>query len=366
MTENIGYELEIIAATIAGQIPHAAAKLARLAIDVRRMQRTLDELCAEACDEAMGEAYAADVRAQLASFGRQEQCEARRRVALTARREELKAALAGGASAALAEELEDVELQLDDDGLTAGCGAFFCESILSCGGQIVPPAGYLRKCHEAVRAAGGVCVADEVQVGFGRLGSHTWGFQLAGPDVVPDIVTMGKPVGNGYPVALVVTTPAIAASFAATGMEYFNTFGGNPPAAAAALATMRVLLAEGLQAKAAATGEVLRAGFLALQARHPLIGSVRGTGLMQGLEIILPETGGAAGAHTPWGEAASAVVYAMRARRILLSVDGMHQNIIKLKPPMVFNADDAARVLSELGEVFGALDAVLAAYRAMA
>jgi len=259
-------------------------------------------------------------------------------------------------------ELEDVLLQLDDDGLTAHCGAFYCESILSCGGQVVPPAGYLRRCHAAVRAAGGVCIADEVQVGFGRVGAHTWGFQLGGEDVVPDIVTLGKPVGNGYPVALVVTTPAIAASFAATGMQYFNTFGGNPPAAAAALATMKVLRDERLQEKALATGAVLREGFLQLQARHACIGSVRGVGLMQGLEIIRPETGGCDGLRTSWGEAASAVVYAMRVRCILLSVDGMEQNVIKLKPPMVFDGDDARRVIRELGEVFHDLQGALAAY----
>jgi len=316
-------------------------------------------------DEALGEAYAADARAQLASFARQAKCEAARRAQLRARAEALRkaAAMGGEPAGELQLELEDVMLQLDDDGLSAHCGAFFCESILSCGGQIVPPAGYLRRVHAAVRAAGGVCIADEVQVGFGRVGAHAWGFQLQGPDVVPDIVTMGKPVGNGYPVALVVTTPAIAASFAATGMEYFNTFGGNPPAAAAALATMRALQSEGLQEVAAATGEVLRHGFLALQEAHACIGSARGVGLMQGLEFILPETGGADGARTPWPEAASAVVYAMRARRILLSVDGMAQNVMKLKPPMVFGADDACRVLRELGEVLGDLEGALEAYR---
>ena len=307
----------------------------------------------------MGEAYAADVRVQLASFSRQERCEAARRVELERRAAELRlAAAAAPLAQADVDELEDVLLQLDDDGLTAGCGAFFCESILSCGGQVVPPAGYLRRCHEAVRAAGGVCIADEVQVGFGRVGSHTWGFQLGGEGVVPDIVTMGKPVGNGYPVALVVTTPAIAASFAATGMEYFNTFGGNPPAAAAALAVLQVLRAERLQERAAATGELLSAGFLALQAKHDCIGSVRGLGLMQGLEIVRPGA-----ARAPWPDAASAVVYAMRHRRILLSVDGMHQNVIKLKPPMVFDADDAATVLRELADVFGSLDEALDAYR---
>lgn len=107
--------------------------------------------------------------------------------------------------------------RVEADGLTAGCGAFISESILSCGGQVVPPAGYFRRVYAGVRAAGGVCIADEVQVGFGRVGSGFWAFELQG--VVPDIVTLGKPMGNGFPVAAVVTTAAIAASFA-NGMEY--------------------------------------------------------------------------------------------------------------------------------------------------
>jgi len=323
-------------------------------------------------DEAMGAAYAGEVSRQLASFARQEAHEAARRAELMARRAALAARPAqpdrrlhsDGSGFGNPEDDEEEALLFelgDDDGLTAGCGAFFCESILSCGGQVVPPAGYLRAAHAAVRAAGGVCIADEVQCGFGRVGSHMWGFQLGGPDVVPDVVTMGKPVANGLPCALVVTTAEIAASFAATG-EYFNTFGGNPVVARAALATLDVLQRDGLQERAAATGAVLLSGFAALQEQHDCIGSVRGVGLMLGLEMLHSR---ADAARRPWPEAAAAVVYAMRARRILLSADGMAGNVIKLKPPMVFSEDDARRVLRELADVFANLPQHLAAYDAL-
>ena len=326
----------------------------------------------EVGDEAMGAAYAAEVSRQLASFARQEKHEATRRAALKARLAAL-AARAGqpdrrlhsdgtGAGNPEDEEEEALLFELgDDDGMTAGCGAFYCESILSCGGQVVPPAGYLRRAHEAVRAAGGVCIADEVQVGFGRVGSHMWGFQLGGPDVVPDIVTMGKPCANGLPCALVVTTPAIAESFSKTG-EYFNTFGGNPVVARAALATLAVLQRERLQQRATATGAVLLSGFAELREQHDCIGSVRGVGLMLGLEMLHSR---ADAARRPWPEAAYAIVYAMRARRILLSCDGMVSNVIKLKPPMVFNEQDARRVLAELADVLAHLPEHLAAYHAL-
>ena len=130
--------------------------------------------------------------------------------------------------------------------------AFFAESVQGCGGQIVYPEGYLTAAFEAVRDAGGLCVADEVQTGFGRIGEHFWGFELDG--VVPDIVTLGKPIGNGHPLAAVVTTPEVAASFV-TGMEYFNTFGGNPVSAEIGLAVLDVIRDERLQAHALAMGD---------------------------------------------------------------------------------------------------------------
>lgn len=259
---------------------------------------------------------------------------------------------------------EDLELafEFDDDGYTAGCGAFIMESVLSCGGQVMPPKGYLRRVYAAVRAHGGVCIADEVQVGYGRVGAHMWAFQLQGDDILPDILTLGKPMGNGFPVALVVTTPAIARSFA-NGMELFNTFGGNPVAGRVALEVLRVIKDEKLQENAAKVGKVLLEGFNEkLFPAFDFIGSVRGCGLMVGLEILKSRKDPK---REVWPEAASAIVYAMRKRRILLSTDGMASNVIKLKPPMVFNEDNARTVIENLLDVMSHLDEHLKAFKAM-
>lgn len=241
---------------------------------------------------------------------------------------------------------EDVGRQLD--GLKAEGrqpAAFFCESILSCGGQIVLPDGYLAAAYEQVRAAGGLCVADEVQVGFGRVGSHMWAFETQG--VVPDIVTMGKPIGNGHPLAAVVTTPAIANAFA-SGMEYFNTFGGNPVSCAIGLAVLEVIRDERLQANAARVGARMLAGLRDLQARHSLIGDVRGLGLFLGFELVRDR-----GTLEPAAAEAKQLVEGMKARRILLSIDGPLYNVIKIKPPLVFDVADGDRFLAALDEVLG-------------
>ena len=148
--------------------------------------------------------------------------------------------------------------------LADGVAAFFAEPIQSCGGQVVFPHGYLEAAFAHVRAAGGLCVVDEVQTGFGRVGDAFWGFELHG--VVPDVVTLGKPIGNGHPLGAVVTTPEVAARFV-TGMEYFNTFGGNPVSAEIGLAVLDVLEDERLQAHARERGEQLMAGMRAIGAR---------------------------------------------------------------------------------------------------
>ncbi|MCB0043581.1 MAG: aminotransferase class III-fold pyridoxal phosphate-dependent enzyme, partial [Caldilinea sp.] len=153
--------------------------------------------------------------------------------------------------------------QVEADG--RGVAAFICESLMGCGGQIVFPDAYMAAAFRHVRAAGGICIADEVQTGFGRVGTHFWGFQTQG--VVPDIVTMGKPAGNGHPLAVVATTPEIADRFA-NGMEYFNTFGGNPVSCAIGLAVLDVIEQEGLQENARVTGDYLMAGLRSLQERH--------------------------------------------------------------------------------------------------
>lgn len=226
-----------------------------------------------------------------------------------------------------------------------GVAAFFAEPLPGCGGQIVPPDGFLAEAFRHVRAAGGVAVADEVQVGFGRAGSHFWAFQADG--AVPDIVTMGKPIGNGHPLGAVVTTPEIAGSFA-NGMEYFNTFGGNPVSCAVGLAVLDVIEEEGLQARARRVGARLLDGLRGLAARHDLVGDVRGRGLYLGVELVADRaTQGPAPRH------ASYVVERMRDRGILLSTDGPLHNVVKIKPPLQFSEEDADRVVAELDEVLG-------------
>ncbi|HEY7348147.1 MAG TPA: aminotransferase class III-fold pyridoxal phosphate-dependent enzyme [Ktedonobacterales bacterium] len=221
--------------------------------------------------------------------------------------------------------------------------AFIGESLLGCGGQIALPDHYLEKVYRYVRSAGGVCIADEVQVGFGRVGTHFWGFETQG--VVPDIVTMGKPIGNGHPLAAVITTPEIAASFN-NGMEYFNTFGGNPVSCAIGLAVLDVIADEQLQAHALKVGEHLQHGLRELMQKHPIIGDVRGLGLFIGVELVLDRE-----TVAPAAAQASYIVNRMRERGILLSTDGPLHNVLKIKPPLVFseaNADFLAATLDEI------------------
>lgn len=226
--------------------------------------------------------------------------------------------------------------------------AFIAESLLGCGGQIVLPAGYLAAAYGMVRAAGGVCIADEVQVGFGRVGTHFWGFETQG--VVPDIVTLGKPIGNGHPLGAVVTTPAVADAFA-NGMEYFNTFGGNPVSCAIGLAVLDVIEEEGLQAHAQRMGERLMAGLRGLMARHPLIGDVRGLGLFIGVELVLDRT-----TLAPAGAHAASVANRMRDHGILISTDGPFHNVLKLKPPLVFDEQDVDRLVATLDKILDEMD----------
>jgi 4-aminobutyrate aminotransferase-like enzyme/Ser/Thr protein kinase RdoA (MazF antagonist) len=222
-------------------------------------------------------------------------------------------------------------------------GAFIAESLPGCGGQIVLPPNFLREAYRQVRAAGGVCIADEVQTGFGRVGTHFWGFETQG--VVPDIVTMGKPIGNGHPLAAVLTTPEIAASFA-NGMEYFNTFGGNPVSCAIGMAVLDVIESENLQAHARDVGGYLGDGLRALMKKHPVIGDVRGLGLFIGVEFVLDRE-----SLEPAAEQASYVVNRMRECGILLSTDGPFHNVIKIKPPLVFSRADADFLVSTMDRV---------------
>ncbi len=212
--------------------------------------------------------------------------------------------------------------------LVNGPMTFIAESLPSVGGQVVFPRGYLEGCYRRVRAAGGVCIADEVQVGFGRLGDFFWGFEMQ--HVIPDIVVLGKPMGNGFPLAGVVTTPEIAASFD-NGMEFFSTFGGNPVACAAGLAVLDVLEEERLPENAARIGAYLVEKLRTLDVRD-----VRGRGLFLGVELA---------------EEGSYVVNHLRNRGILAGTDGPENNVIKIRPPLIFSEQDAdffVRMLSDL------------------
>ena len=223
--------------------------------------------------------------------------------------------------------------------------AFICESVLSCGGQVVLPPAYLREAYRLARAAGAVCIADEVQVGFGRVGTHYWGFETQG--VVPDIVTMGKPIGNGHPLGAVVTTPEIAASFA-NGMEYFSTFGGNPVSCAIGLAVMDVIADEDLQAHSLAAGEHLMAGLRDLMTRHETLGDVRGLGLFVGAELVRNRQ-----TLEPADTEASYAANRMRDLGVLVSTDGPFHNVLKIKPPLVFSRDNADTLVAALDRVLG-------------
>jgi len=217
------------------------------------------------------------------------------------------------------------------------CG-FIAESMPSVAGQIVLPPEYLPNVYEAVRAAGGVCIADEVQTGYGRTGAHFWAFAHYGlvPDtVVPDIVVLGKPIGNGHPIGAVITTPEIAHSFD-NGMEFFSTFGGNTVSCAIGLAVLDVVQEENLQQHALTVGTYLINRLRDLQTRHEKIAEIRGSGFFIGVEL-------------DGGDAADNIVNRMRERGILLGTEGPHHNVLKIRPPMPFSMPDADLLLGELG-----------------
>ena len=232
--------------------------------------------------------------------------------------------------------------------------AYIAETLPSVAGQIVFPPGYLAEVYRHVRAAGGICIADEVQTGFGRLGTHFWGFESQ--DVVPDIVVLGKPIGNAFPLAAVVTTREIAASFD-NGMEFFSTFGGNPVACAAGLAVLDILEDEKLQERALRVGRHLVNcmcdreavnGLQSLQQRYPLIGDVRGSGLFLGVDLVRDRA-----TRAPAPEEANYVVNRLRDCGILTGTDGPHHNVLKLRPPLIFSEADADLFLETLDAILG-------------
>src|ERR1700761_3607334 len=225
--------------------------------------------------------------------------------------------------------------------------AFLADSLFSSDGVLPDPAGFLAPVAEITRAAGGLYIADEVQAGFARTGSHMWGYQRHG--LAPDIVTMGKPMGNGLPIAGLVGRQDVLDDFGRTA-RYFTPFGGNPVCVAAASAVLDVLEAEGLPANAAATGAYLRDSLTQVAAGSPLLGDVRGAGLSPGIDVLSPGTAG-----EPSGALASTIVNGMRERRVLISATGPRGNVLKIRPPLPFGRDHADQFLAVLAEVLNTI-----------
>ena len=220
---------------------------------------------------------------------------------------------------------------------------FISEPLPSVGGQIIPPAGYLKDVYTRVRAAGGVCIADEVQTGLGRLGEFYWGFEQQ--DVQPDVVVIGKPLGNGHPMGAVVTTADIARSFD-NGIEFFSTFGGSTLSCRTGTEVIRIVDEEGLQANARTTGERLLAGLRALQSRHAIIGDVRGIGLFVGVDLVSDRE-----LRTPATREARYIVNRLREERILIGTEGPADNVLKVRPPLTVQPDDVDVLVATLGRV---------------
>jgi len=217
---------------------------------------------------------------------------------------------------------------------------FLCDNIFSSNGVLTPPPAYLQEAYRRVREAGGLAVADEVQSGLCRLGDHMWGFMDS--EVVPDIVTMGKPMGDGHPLAAVVTTPEIAGKFAQK-YDYFNTFGGNPVSAAVGMAVLDVIEDENILQNVKSAGDYLGRGLRKLAQKHALIGDVRGKGLFFGVELVRnPET------REPADTEARKVAEHLRHNGILLGVSGPCRNVIKIRPPLVFSRENADQLLDGL------------------
>jgi 4-aminobutyrate aminotransferase-like enzyme len=226
--------------------------------------------------------------------------------------------------------------------------ALLVDTIFSSDGVFADPAGFLAPAAAAIRAAGGLMIADEVQPGFGRTGEGMWGFSRHG--IVPDIVTMGKPMGNGHPMAAMVARPEILESFGKR-TRYFNTFGGNPVSCAVGMAVLDVIEGESLIGNAREVGACLRDGLRALATRHEIIGDIRGAGLFIGVELVTDRA-----TKTPATAATARLVNGLRDKRILISAAGPHANVLKIRPPLVFSRDHADRFLAAIDDVLTGLD----------
>ena len=228
-----------------------------------------------------------------------------------------------------------------------GLAAFIADSIFSSDGVFAGPAGFLRPIIEEVHAAGGLYIADEVQPGFGRTGAEWWGFQRHG--IVPDIVTIGKPMGNGIPVAAAIFKPELLVEFGKN-IRYFNTFGGNSVAIAAAQAVLDVIREESLIENALNVGEKIITGLKDLSQGLDQVAEVRGSGFFIGVDVVTDRA-----SLTPDGQAAAAIVNSLREERILISACGAQGNVLKLRPPMPFSSTDADRLLEGMGRAFKTL-----------
>jgi 4-aminobutyrate aminotransferase-like enzyme/Ser/Thr protein kinase RdoA (MazF antagonist) len=222
-------------------------------------------------------------------------------------------------------------------------GGFIMEPIISCGGQVELPEGFLKQVYQQVQKAGGLCISDEVQTGVGRMGKTFWGFQLH--HVIPDIVTIGKPLGNGHPIAAVACTKEVAEKFA-NGMEFFNTFGGNPVSCAIATEVLRVVKRDELQENALIVGEFLKSELIKLSKEFTIIGDVRGQGLFLGIELVDEEM-------NPLAEKTDYIINRMKDFGVLMSSDGPDHNVIKIKPPITFTKENAQEVIFYLQKIFG-------------
>ena len=219
--------------------------------------------------------------------------------------------------------------------------AFICETILGCAGQVPLPEGFLKKLYPIIRKKGGLCIVDEVQTGFGRVGNSFWAFEAQ--EVIPDMVIIGKPMANGHPMGAVVTTEAVAASFE-KGVEFFSSFGGNPVSCAIAAATLDVIEEEKLQENALIVGQYYKELFQELQKKHSCIADVRGKGLFLGVELI-------DGIGNPNTQLAQNVKNKMRDQHILISTDGPYDNVLKTKPPLCFTKENALLVVESLNKI---------------
>ncbi len=242
-----------------------------------------------------------------------------------------------------ANEVKEKLTHIEEKGKSVA--AFIAETYPSVGGQIIPPPDYLKQVYQHIKNHGALYIADEVQTGFGRLGQSFWAFETQG--ISPDMVVLGKPIANGFPLGAVITTKEIAAAFN-NGMEYFSTFGGNPIACAAGLAVLDVIESEKLQEQATILGQQIMAHFKKLQHKYPLIGDVRGEGLFLGIELVRDHK-----TLEPADREATYIVNRLKDFQILAGIDGPLHNVLKFRPSMVFNEDDLTYFIETFDKILG-------------